>query len=138
MPRPPEADIYYEFFKAKYTTQYLENYIDIQTFAGQTLRDRVKLGIAVEAVSRNGEEWTVLTKTLSTGAEQTFSTSKIMVASGLTSIPNMPTFAGEFNGPIIHQYVPLKLEENHLKTSRKFLLMHPHDTSSDASSAKSY
>lgn len=109
MPRPPETDIYYEFFKAKYTTQYLENYVDIQSFAGQTLRDRIKLGIVVEALVRTGENWVLTTKELATGAEHTFRTSKIMVASGLTSTQNMPDLPGQFCGPIIHQYVFLSV-----------------------------
>jgi dimethylaniline monooxygenase (N-oxide forming) len=108
MPRPPETDTYFEVFKAKHTTQYLENYVDIQAFAGQTLRDRIKLRIEVESVQKDGEGegWILSTKERFTGVEHKYCTSKLMVASGLTSIPNMPSLPGDkaFKGQIIHQY----------------------------------
>jgi dimethylaniline monooxygenase (N-oxide forming) len=106
MPRPLETDTYFEVFKAKHTTQYLENYVDVQTFSGHTLRDRIRLGFEVESVQRDGEDWILSTKERSTGVEHRYCTSKLVVASGLTSIPNMPSLPGKeaFKGPVIHQY----------------------------------
>lgn len=39
MTRPPSEHTYYELFKAKYTTQYLENYIDHHRYAGVQKRE---------------------------------------------------------------------------------------------------
>jgi hypothetical protein len=69
MPRPPDEDTYYEFFKAKHTRRYLKDYVDVQTFAGQTLRDRIKLGIEVQSVQRDGKGWIFLPRERS-GVEQ--------------------------------------------------------------------
>ena len=104
MPRPPEEDIYYEFFKAKHTTKYLENYVDWQKHAGKTLRDRIKFGFEVTSVRKLDGEWQVSGKEVS-GSRQAFQTSKLMIASGLTSVPKMPELPGKerFGGPIIHQ-----------------------------------
>ena len=105
MPRPPEEDLYYDFFKAKYTTQYLENYSTIHSHNGQTLRDRIKFGIEVNSVEKDDNTWAVSTKSVDTGALKVLYTSKLIVASGLTSEPHMPPLPGKekFNGPIIHQ-----------------------------------
>ena len=105
MPRPPEEDLYYDFFKAKYTTQYLENYSAVHSHNGQTLRDRIKFGIEVKSVKKDNGKWAVSTKSVDTGILHVFCASKLMVASGLTSEPYMPTLPGEekFDGPIIHQ-----------------------------------
>lgn len=105
MPRPPEEDIYYEFFKAKHTTKYLETYVDHHSHAGKSLRDRISFGIEVKGVAKTDKGWTVTSRNLATGAENTLHSTKLIIASGLTSIPHMPTLAGDniFDGPIIHQ-----------------------------------
>ena len=99
MPRPPEDDLYYEFFKAKYTSRYVENYVDHHRFAGQSLRDRIKFGFKVNTIKKPGNIWIV------TGDTAIFHTPKIIVASGLTSTPNMPEIPGieHFEAPVIHQ-----------------------------------
>lgn len=99
MSRPPEEDIYYEFFKAKHTTQYLEDYVDGHVFAGQTLRERIQFGARVDKITKVDGKWVISV----TG--NTFYTVKLMVASGLTSeqaMPNLPS-REKFKGPIIHQ-----------------------------------
>jgi hypothetical protein len=45
------------------------------------------------------------TKEQSTGVEQKYRALKLIVARGITSIPNMPSLPGEFGGPMIHYYV---------------------------------
>ena len=99
MQRPPEDDIYYEFFKAKHTSKYLENYLDHHRFAGQSLRDRVRFGFKVNTIKKPDKIWII------TGDAATFHASKIIVASGLTSTPNMPELPGmdHFEAPVIHQ-----------------------------------
>lgn len=104
MPRPPEEDVYYEFFKSKHTTNYLETYVDHHNYAGKSLRDRITLGIQVQSVIPADGGWIISAKERATEAERSFQTSKLMVASGLTSIPNMPSFPGQeaFHGQILH------------------------------------
>lgn len=102
MPRPPETDTYFEVFKAKHTTKYLEDYVNIQSFGGKTLRDRIKLETEVESAQKDGEGRILSTKERSTVVQHKYFTKKLMVASGLTSVPNMPSLPGEFDGPVIH------------------------------------
>ncbi|KAL8703559.1 MAG: hypothetical protein Q9201_003263 [Fulgogasparrea decipioides] len=105
MPRPPEEDLYYEFFKAKHTTQYLENYTTSHSYNGQTLRDRIKFGIEVKSIKKLDGAWALSTENVDTGTPCTFQATKLVVASGLTSEPFIPALPDKekFNGPIIHQ-----------------------------------
>lgn len=99
MPRPPEDDIYYEFFKAKHTSNYVEKYVDYHRFADQSLRDRIRFGFEVNTIKKSGNVWIV------TGDTAVFCASKIIVASGLTSTPSMPELPGSdhFEAPVIYQ-----------------------------------
>lgn len=105
MPRPPDEDLYLEFFKAKHTTKYLNNYVDTHSYSGETLRDRVKLSTEVQSVQKIDSGWTVVSKERETAVQHTIETAKLIVASGLTSIPNMPSLPGRetFLGQILHQ-----------------------------------
>lgn len=104
MTRPPEEDIYKESFKAKYTSQYLEDYIDRHAWAGQTLRERIEFNFDVQKITKVDGEWTISGRNAS-GETQTINLPKVVIASGLTSMPNMPTLPGQedFENPIIHQ-----------------------------------
>ena len=101
MTRPPEKDLHYDLFKAKYTTQYLENYAEIYRHNGQTPHDRIK----VKSVKKMDRKWIVLTVDVDTGISHIFWASKLIIASGLTSEPSMPPLPGKekFDGLIIHQ-----------------------------------
>jgi len=103
MPRPPPDDTYYDFFKAKYTTQYLENYVNQHTFSGQSLRERILFSTEVSKVSKIDGRWVILTTSKATDTKA-FSTPKLIVASGLTSVQNMPELPGieKFGAPVIH------------------------------------
>lgn len=105
MPRPPEEDVYLEFFKAKHTTKYLNNYVDAHSYSEQTLRDRVQLSTEVQSVEKIGDKWNVVSEERDTLLQHTFNTTKLIVASGLTSIPNMPSLPGResFLGQVLHQ-----------------------------------
>ncbi|KAM0140659.1 hypothetical protein ACHAO1_002345 [Botrytis cinerea] len=105
MSRPPEEDIYYEFFKAKYTTKYLENYVDTHRYGDTTLRDRIKLATEVRSLLKKDGKWMIETVDMISGSSDTWKTTKLIVASGLHSIPNMPSLPGKelFGGPILHQ-----------------------------------
>jgi len=104
MPAPPAEDTYFDTFKAKYTTQYLEDYVDQQIFAGQSLRDRILFGFEVQNIKKIDGQW-VISGTNSTDEAKTYHASKLIVASGLTSVPNLPDLPNKewFDAPIIHQ-----------------------------------
>lgn len=104
MARPPEDDIHYEFFKAKHTTRYLEEYVDGHCFSGQNLRARIRFGFKVLTIKKMEGMWIV------SGQDKTkrttrFHSPKLIIASGLTSTPNLPDLPGKqkFSAPIVHQ-----------------------------------
>lgn len=74
MQRPPEEDLYFEFFKAKHTTKYLEDYVDQHRYSGLTLRKRIRFSTEVQSVLKTDGLWSIRTKDRDTGVEQNFST----------------------------------------------------------------
>ena len=102
--RRPEGDSYYDFFKSKHTTQYLEEYIDHHDFAGRSLRDGIIFDFKVDSVRKLEEKW-IISGNDAAKAEMTLSAPKVIVASGLTSAPNLPNFPGKdmFEGKVLHQ-----------------------------------
>ncbi len=104
MPRPPQEDIYHEFFKAKHVTRYLENYIDQHRFGGRTLRERIMFGFGVRRIHKLGKSW-VISGEDDKKEVKVFHALKLIVASGLTSVPIMPSLPGKekFQGEVIHQ-----------------------------------
>jgi dimethylaniline monooxygenase (N-oxide forming) len=105
MPRPPSEDVYFGFFKAKHTRKYLENYVDQHSFAGKKLSDRICLSTEVRSVVKSNGKWSVSAKDLTTGQLKNYQASKLMMAAGLSSIPNMPSIPGKetFLGKVFHQ-----------------------------------
>lgn len=103
--RPPEEDTYYDFFKAKHTTQYLEHYIDDHKFNGQSLRERIRFGFEVQNIRRQDLMWVVSGQDKKGGANIKIRAVKLIVASGLASTPVLPTLPGKekFEGSILHQ-----------------------------------
>lgn len=104
MARPPAEDTFYDFFKAKHTTQYLEEYVDQRQFAGQSLRGRIRFGFQVDSINKLDGKWLISGKD-ETNATQTYHASKLIVASGLTSVPDIPDLPGreKFDGLVMHQ-----------------------------------
>jgi dimethylaniline monooxygenase (N-oxide forming) len=107
MPQPPTEDVYYDLFKAKHTTNYLESYVDHHKWVGKSLRERILLNTEVQSVSRASNGWAVNCQNREKGTKVNFQAAKLIIASGLTSIPNMPSLNQDpfekFDGPIIHQ-----------------------------------
>ncbi|KAL9036640.1 MAG: hypothetical protein Q9180_004182 [Flavoplaca navasiana] len=103
MPQPPEQDVFNGVFKAKYTSQYLDDYIDRHLYAGQTIRQRISFNFHVQHVEKDNGEWIICGK--DARREVVLQSSKLIVASGLTSVPNMPFLPGQesFANPILHQ-----------------------------------
>ncbi|CZR63620.1 related to dimethylaniline monooxygenase [Phialocephala subalpina] len=103
MERPPEEDCRNDCFKAKYTTQYLEKYVDAKVHQGKPLRDRVLFGIQVKKIEKVEGKWK-LSSVDDEGTDYVFTAEKLMMANGENSLPNIPDFPGkgEFGGTVIH------------------------------------
>jgi len=103
MKRPPEEDCKSDCFKAKYTTQYLESYVDHMLHAGRSLRDRIQFGIHVQSIEKIGNNWLLSCKD-SADQSVVFSASKLMVANGENSLPSVPDIPGaeSFGGLVLH------------------------------------
>ena len=99
---PEGAEMYHDTFKATYVTKYLEEYVDNHVYQGQSLRDRIRFGFRVRSLEKVGDGWAV---DGGEGASKRIRTSKLVVATGHTSIPSMPIFTNQaqFLGPIVHQ-----------------------------------
>jgi dimethylaniline monooxygenase (N-oxide forming) len=99
---PPEAETYHDIFESKYVTKYLEDYIDSHKYNGLTLRDRVKFGFRVQSIRKEGN-WRVLGQR--NDKAESVCSSKLIVASGHTSLPAMPDLLEQasFKGPVLHQ-----------------------------------
>ena len=103
MTRPQET--LHELYEAKYVAEYLENYVDEFTYNGQSLRDRMVFGFTVTKVEKVNEKWNVHGFYNESKSAVIFHTPKVMIASGLTSTPNMPILPNRdsFKGMILHQ-----------------------------------
>lgn len=105
MARPPAEDTFYDFFHARYTTDYLEKYVDQQHFAGQSLRERIRFHFHVSSIRKLDGRWSVSGTDDDAHEARTYQSSKLIVASGLTSTPLWPNLPNRerFDGLVIHQ-----------------------------------
>jgi len=100
MAPPPAEDQYWGFFPAKYTTAYLESYVDNHIYNGQTIRDRVLFNTPVRRVEKTSEGAWILSHNRGCSIEA----KRFVDATGMTSQPNIPTLPGaeSFQGSSIH------------------------------------
>ena len=103
---PPDEQTYHDTFQAKHVTTYLESYIDSHVYAGRSIRERLTFEIEVRSIQKeeNAERWTVRALDRRAKTPKTFLPTKVMVATGVTSEPNMPVLFGKerFEGSIYH------------------------------------
>jgi dimethylaniline monooxygenase (N-oxide forming) len=112
MPRPDTTFV--ELMSGSHICAYLEAFSQHKLWAGKTLRDRVEFGFNVDSVS-----WTDVDKsklyTIRNSTGNSVTCRKLMVATGLTNIPHLPTFKTEqdqeFTPPIIHSKYVAKNSE---------------------------
>ena len=100
MALPPPDDDYWGFFPAKYTTAYLEAYVDNHIYNGQTIRDRIIFEAPVKRIEKTSEgSWAVFH---SDG--HSLQTKKLIDATGMTSKPYVPELPGSktFQGLRLH------------------------------------
>ena len=103
---PPGEDTYHDTFRAKNVTKYLDEYICEHQYAGKSLKDRLVFRFRVENLEKPEEQdhWTVKGRHLDTKETKTFKAYRLIVASGITSEPNMPKLDNrvKFKGSILH------------------------------------
>lgn len=100
-PRQDEVDDQ-DLFAAGVLTRYLDKYVDEHIYAGQSLRDRVRFGTVIMGIQQQPDGWLIHCTTLD--KPTTLKARKVIVATGSTSVPNLPEFKGreQFEGPIVH------------------------------------
>lgn len=100
---PPDAKLIYNLPEAKHVTNYLEDYCDNHVYEGKTIRDRMVFNCDVKAITKIDGAWEI--KTVVTGEKKTFQCPKLVMASGLYTLPNIPNLPGvdQFAGKVIHQ-----------------------------------
>ena len=98
-PRPHEE--YHGFFPAKRVTEYLEEFVDNRIYDGRPLRERIVFNQKVTRVDFEAHKKGWIVKT---DSQDELRTRKLMICSGLTSVPNMPALPGQndFKGLIMH------------------------------------
>ena len=98
---PLHAPKLHDTFEAKYVTEYLEKYVDSHVYNGISLRSRIQLNAEVLNCEKLGQGWIVH---LDGPVSRDFRCAKLAVASGLTSLPNLPTFPQNHDRvvPILH------------------------------------
>lgn len=111
MTPPPAEDQFYGFFPAKYSTAYIESYVDNHIYGGRTIRDRVLFKSRVDSVTKfqssdvvdgtinSRPQWTITYNT-----HHKLYASKLIDATGMTSQPQIPSLPGisEFQGKTLH------------------------------------
>jgi hypothetical protein len=103
---PPKDDQYCGLFKSEHTTQYLEEYAANQTFGGRTLQDRILFSTDVTSAQKSGRLWSLDLEVTTAGTtdRRTLLAKHLILATGITTIPSVPSLPGAagFPAPIIH------------------------------------
>lgn len=105
---PDHVPRIHDTFEAKYVSQYLEQYVDSHVYNGASLRSRIRVNAdvrSVEKLSHDGGWLLHVDVDVDDGTgSQSFHCTKLAVASGITSIPNMPSFprSPQWKAPILH------------------------------------
>jgi dimethylaniline monooxygenase (N-oxide forming) len=113
-PMPAPETTYLDLMSGSHVSAYLEAFSQHKAWAGKTLRDRVKFGFNVESVYWAEVDGSRL-YTMRSSRGESVSCRKLMIATGLTNIPHLPSFqmekGHEFTPPIIHsKYLAQKSE----------------------------
>lgn len=102
---PCDVPTHHDMFEARFVTEYLEDYVDKHIYNGYSLRSRIMFGGRAERIEKIDNKWSIHITLRPGQLTRKIRTSKLAVASGLTSIPNMPSIPDQekFSGSIIHQ-----------------------------------
>jgi len=87
---------------SRHIAEYLDIYVDKHLYNGRSIRDRIHLDTSVTELKKVSELWRA--KASQKGSIVEFMAKKVIVASGNTSVPNMPNLPGkdQFGGLIVH------------------------------------
>ena len=101
---PPEAKTHHDIFESKYVTKYLDDYVDDHVYQGRSIRDRIVFGFKIADAEKRSGVWTV-SGTRNGNETVRLISSRLVVATGHTSIPSMPILPNQniFQGPVLHQ-----------------------------------
>lgn len=93
------SDQYYQYFKAWHFTRYLNQYLDSHVYEGKSLRDRLVVNARIEKLWKHEGQWHARTE-----SGDQYTAPKVIDATGLTSVPNIPEIPGadKFEGTIVH------------------------------------
>ena len=103
-PKPDQVDAN-SFFKAEAMSAYLERYVESHVYKGQSIRDRIIFSTSVVKVGKLDSIWHMhCSKSREMNVKMLLKAPKLIVASGATSIPNVPSIKGSqsFQGSMIH------------------------------------
>jgi dimethylaniline monooxygenase (N-oxide forming) len=101
MPRPSHT--YVELFEGNHVYTYLEAFAQSKTWGEKTLKDRIILNTTVSKVDYSTNPDNTRLWHLQTTSGKSYTCNKLIVASGLTFIPHLPTVKKiAFTPPIIH------------------------------------
>ena len=106
LPMVAPSETLYDLYDAKHVASYLERYVDEFKYDGRSLRDRIVFGFTVAKMEKINDKWHIHGNyNDKKEAAVVFHAPKVMIASGLTSSPNMPILPNRenFQGPILHQ-----------------------------------
>ena len=101
---PEGAETYYDLFEAKHLAKYVEAYVTDHKYDGRELRDKFVFRCYVTGVEKAGDGiWTI--RADREGQQVTYRASKVIIATRLSSVPNMPDLPGKeaFKGAVLHQ-----------------------------------
>lgn len=98
---PKDAHKLHNTFESKHVTQYLEEYVDSHVYNGRPLRSRIRLNAEVLTAEKIGSGWILQ---VGGAVPQSIRCTRLAVASGMTSSPNMPKFPRDrdWTAPILH------------------------------------
>jgi dimethylaniline monooxygenase (N-oxide forming) len=95
MERPPAEGSMNGLFRAKYTTKYLEDYVDNKSHGGKTLRDRIQFNTHSKSKKKINGRRNLICINTTDGCERRVISYKFMMANGQSSLPKLPDFPRE-------------------------------------------
>ncbi|KAK5720282.1 hypothetical protein LTR15_007555 [Elasticomyces elasticus] len=101
---PVDGEDYYDLSDARHVSQYLEDYLEGKVYGGKGLKERFEFETWVRDVRKVEQVWRVEAEREGEGVVVCWAR-KVIVATGLSSLPNMPDLPGreKFRGPVLHQ-----------------------------------
>ncbi|KAN0099861.1 FAD/NAD(P)-binding domain containing protein [Hyaloscypha variabilis] len=98
MEKLPKDKTFHNYFPGSHVTAYLEDFATHKAFSRKTLKDRIVFNSHVKHIIKTDKLWAI-----SINLDTSFNCEKLIIATGLTSTPNLPSFPkDDFSPPVIH------------------------------------